>query len=85
MSLQDLTVPARALLPDIYLIEDKIKSRYIKALDLLPQIINTCDKILVYDNSVKPVLIYIKDEKGSNYFPNEFWPADKLKKLLNLN
>ena len=62
--------------------EDKIRSRYIKALELLPQIINVCDKILVYDNSTVPLLIFKKDEEGNNYFPTDLWSVEKLKDLL---
>ena len=62
--------------------EDKIRSRYIKTLKLLPQIIDACDKILIYDNSVLPSLIYKKDEEGNDYFPTEIWPIEKLKELI---
>jgi len=30
--------------------EDKIRSRYAKALELLPQVIDVCDKIYIYDH-----------------------------------
>jgi len=62
--------------------EDKIHSRYVKALKLLPQLIDLCDKILVYDNSIMPSLIYKKDDNGTNYYPNEIWSMEKLKELL---
>jgi len=62
--------------------EDKIRSRYIKALKLLPQIVDICDKILIYDNSIMPSLVFKKDEEGSKYFPTEIWPVEKLKELL---
>jgi predicted ABC-type ATPase len=62
--------------------EDKIRSRYVKALKLLPQITDICDKMLIYDNSVMPLLVFKKDESGNEYFPNEIWPMDKLKELL---
>ena len=62
--------------------EDKIRSRYIKALELLPQIIDVCDKMLIYDNSVMPSLIFSKDAAGNEYFPTEIWPIEKLKELL---
>ncbi|MCL2879172.1 MAG: zeta toxin family protein [Treponema sp.] len=62
--------------------EDKIRSRYDKALKLLPGLINICDRIFVYDNSVIPSLIYKKDENGSRFFPTEIWPIEKLNKLF---
>jgi len=64
--------------------EDKIRSRYVKALKLLPQLIDICDKILIYDNSVMPSLIFKKDEKGNECYPNEIWSIEKLKELLML-
>ena len=62
--------------------EDKIRSRYTKALKLLPQLINACDKLLIYDNSVMPSLIFTKDKEGIEYFPTVIWSIEKLKKLL---
>ena len=62
--------------------EDKIRSRYVKALKLLPRIIAVCDKMLIYDNSVVPFLVYKKDADGAEYFSSEIWPIQKLKALL---
>jgi predicted ABC-type ATPase len=66
--------------------ENKVRSRYIKALKLLPEVINVCDKIFVFDNSLDSedgrFIIFKKDEDGSSYFPNEIWPLEKLKELL---
>ncbi|MCL1848086.1 MAG: zeta toxin family protein [Clostridiales bacterium] len=64
--------------------EDKIRSRYHKALALLPQIITICDKILIYDNTDVPSLIFRKENTFSEYFPNALWPEERLKALLNL-
>ena len=65
-----------------YVPEDKIRSRYSKALELLPKLIDICDKILIYDNSIMPVLVFRSDRYGSEYFPNTIWPIEELKKLL---
>jgi len=62
--------------------EDKIRSRYDKALELIPKLIDACDKMLIYDNSVMPVLIFGSDRDGSEYYPTRIWPIEKLKKLL---
>jgi len=63
--------------------EGKIRSRYVKALELLPKIIDICDKMLIYDNSIMPVLVFSKNEEKNEYFPNKIWPIEKLKKLLH--
>ena len=65
--------------------ESKIRKRYIKALELLPQVIDVCDKIIIYDNSIMPSLVFKKDENGNDYFPTEIWPLEKLKELMNTN
>ena len=62
--------------------EGKIRSRYIKALKLLPQLIDVCDKMLIYDNSVMPSLVFSKDVDGNKYFQNDIWSIEKLKELL---
>jgi predicted ABC-type ATPase len=62
--------------------EDKIRSRYFKALELLPQIIDVCDKIFIIDNSDKPSLIFKKEDSVKEYFPSEIWSLQKLKKIL---
>ena len=62
--------------------DDKVRSRYVKALELLPHVIDVCDKMLIYDNSVMPYLVFKKDEDGNVYFPSEIWPINELKELL---
>jgi predicted ABC-type ATPase len=62
--------------------EDKIRMRYHRALTLLPKLIEICDKILVYDNSDMPSLVFSKDNLSKEIFPNRFWPESALKKLL---
>ena len=62
--------------------EDKVRSRYSKALKLLPELIDVCDIMLIYDNSVMPSPIFRKDRNGIEYFPTEIWPMEKLKELI---
>jgi predicted ABC-type ATPase len=69
--------------------EGKIRERYHRALALLPQVIDVCDKIRVYDNSTtepttKPSPIFEKDGEYSEVFPNDHWPEAKLRDLLTL-
>ena len=64
--------------------EDKIRKRYAKALDLLPKLISICDKILIYDNSIMPSLVFKKDENGKEFYSSNLWPIDKLNKLLKV-
>jgi predicted ABC-type ATPase len=65
--------------------EEKIRIRYDRALKLLPQVIDVCDRIYVIDNSLganEQAVIFQKDEDGISYFPNELWSLEELKKLL---
>lgn len=64
--------------------EEKIRSRYHSALSLLPRLIEVCDKILVYDNTDIPSLIFSKENAYWEYFPNDHWAETALKKLLGL-
>ena len=64
--------------------EDKIRKRYHRALALLPELIYVCDRILVYDNSDKPALIFSKDGMSVKLFPNKNWPKAKLQELIGI-
>ena len=63
---------------------DKIRTRYHRALKLLPQLISVCDKILIFDNSDMPSLIFSKEDINTEIFPNKFWTEAALRKLLGL-
>lgn len=64
--------------------EEKIRIRYQRALAMLPKIIPICDKILIYDNTDEPVLIYKKENMFFEYYPNIFWSENRLKAVLGL-
>jgi predicted ABC-type ATPase len=62
--------------------EDKIRKRYKKGMELLPEIISVCDKMLIYDNSIMPSLLFIKDKDGEEFFSTEIWSTEKLKQII---
>jgi len=64
--------------------EEKIHSRYHRALALIPELIENCDKILIYDNSELPTLIFKKENGIAEHYPNALWTYEKLKTLLKL-
>ncbi|MCL2172022.1 MAG: hypothetical protein FWB84_00015 [Candidatus Bathyarchaeota archaeon] len=41
-----------------------------------------CDKMLIYDNSITPVLIFRKENTNITIFPNDLWSKTDLQKLL---
>lgn len=64
--------------------EEKIRARYFRSFELLPRLIDICDKIVVYDNSDRPALIFHKEDGRSKIFPNIYWSKEALLKLLGL-
>jgi len=64
--------------------EEKIRARYVRCLELLPRLIDICDKIAVYDNSDRPMLLFSKEDGRSKIFPNPYWSNEALLKLLRL-
>ena len=63
---------------------DKIRTRYHRALSLLPQLVEISDSILIYDNSIVPVLIFNKEYTFSEIYPNSLWPESALRNLLGV-
>ena len=62
--------------------EDKIRSRYRRALALIPRLFNICDTLLIYDNTDVPALVVSKDSIRTNINPNDFWPEQRLRELI---
>ena len=64
--------------------ENKIRLRYHRALALLPRLIATCDRILVYDNSDIPTLIFQKENEQTNIFKNQHWSEAELRRMFGM-
>ena len=60
--------------------KDKILSRYDKALNLVPELLEVCDVCHIYDNSDVPHRIFKKRKTEYFYWENSF---DKLNFLLS--
>lgn len=65
--------------------EDKIRSRYEKALELIPQLVQICDILHVYDNSEKPFRIFKKRKDVYYRWENNFWNSDAIEQLTGIN
>ena len=61
--------------------EDKIRSRYEKALQLIPQLVEVCDILHIYDNTDVPFRIFKKRKDAFFYWENDFWNERKVKQL----
>lgn len=61
--------------------EGKIRSRYDKALSLVPEIIEIADIVHIYDNTEVPFRIFKKRKEQFLYWENADWTREKIQKL----
>lgn len=64
--------------------EDKIRSRYVKALSFVPALIDVCDVMHIYDNTKTPERIFKKRKDQFFYWENSFWSKTKIKKIIGM-
>jgi predicted ABC-type ATPase len=62
--------------------EDKIRSRYIKALELIPELVEVADVMHIYDNSTVPYRIFKKRKTEYFLWENDNWDVETIKKLV---
>lgn len=64
--------------------KEKILSRYKKALDLIPELLEICDVCHIYDNSFEPFRIFKKRKTEYFYWENDFWNKSNISELTNI-
>jgi predicted ABC-type ATPase len=64
--------------------EDKIRSRYSKALALIPQLVEVCDILHVYDNTKEPFRIFKKRKDVYFHWENKYWDFEKISDLTGI-
>lgn len=64
--------------------KDKIISRYGRALDLIPQLLEICDVCHIYDNSDQPSRIFKKRKTEYFYWENSFWNKEQIQNLVQI-
>lgn len=64
--------------------EDKIVSRYYKALDKMKEVLPLCDIVNVYDNSITPYRIFKKRKDAFYYQDSELWSYDDIYELTTI-
>lgn len=64
--------------------KDKIIARYYRAMDLIPELINVCDIVHIYDNSVEPFRIFKKRKEQTYMWTNDDWNEEKIRDLVKL-
>ncbi len=65
--------------------EDKIRSRYSKALALLPELVEVCDILHIYDNTNKPFRIFKKRKDIYYHWENAYWDYEKIAALTGIS
>jgi predicted ABC-type ATPase len=65
--------------------EEKIINRYGKALKLIPELVEVCDILHIYDNSEEPFRIFKKRKDVYYHWSNEFWKLDDIAKLTGIS
>lgn len=63
--------------------EDKIRSRYDRALALVPELIPVCDICNIFDNTTEPTRIFSKKLQTYRLWENDFWSREKIISLTH--
>ena len=64
--------------------EEKIRSRYTKAIALIPQLVEVCDILHVYDNTKEPFRIFKKRKDIYYHWSNKYWDYEKISSLTGI-
>lgn len=64
--------------------EDKIRSRYNKALKLIPKILGVCDVCHIYDNTDEAFRIFKMRKDEFFYWESEFWNRAQIQELVGI-
>ncbi len=63
--------------------QEKIISRYNKSLANIPKLLELCDILHVYDNSLRKIIRIIRKHKEElAMFPNDIWDEEKIIALM---
>ena len=65
--------------------EEKIKSRYYNALDLVPELVEICDIVHIYDNTNVPFRIFKKRKDVYFHWENKYWNYSDIEKLTEIS
>ena len=64
--------------------EEKIRSRYYRALNLIPRLVEVCDILHIYDNTFEPFRIFKKRKDVFYSWENEYWTSEDINKLTGI-
>lgn len=63
--------------------EDKIRSRYEKALKLIAELVEVCDVLHIYDTTSSPFRIFKKRKSEYFFWGNDMWSEETIRKLVS--
>ena len=64
--------------------EEKIRSRYKKALRLIPELVGIADVMHIYDNSTVPFRIFKKRKTDYFIWENDNWSENDIRELVKI-
>lgn len=64
---------------------DKIRIRYKRALGLIPELVEICDILHIYDNTDIPFRIFKKRKVDFYMWENEYWDAEAIRNLTGVD
>ena len=65
--------------------EDKIRERYNRALNLIPDLVKVCDILHIYDNTSEPFRIFKKRKNVYYRWENKFWSEKDIEQLTGIS
>ena len=79
-----MRVKARVLLGGHDVPEEKIRSRFDRAIGLVPELTKVCDILHIYDNTGKPQRIFKKRKIKYFCWPNVRWSQSEIEELTGI-
>ena len=64
--------------------EDKIRSRYEKAFILIGELVEICDVVHIYDNTITPFRIFKKRKSEYFFWENDMWSEETIRNLVGV-
>jgi predicted ABC-type ATPase len=65
--------------------EEKVRARYVRALKLIPKLVEICDILHVYDNTSEPFRIFKKRKDVYYRWSNEYWSNEAIEELSGIS
>lgn len=64
--------------------EEKIRTRYERALTLIPELVDVCDIIHIYDNTIDPYRIFKKRKTKYYCWTNKYWDKETISRITGI-